>query len=176
MAPGPDPGYDTCLGDLFSVAWMEASEWQDLGAVSLQVGGGRRGGGVRGGGAEGGQEGRGQGGGRGAVVVVVVEHLLLPAAFCPSLQLSLLLGCVQGGLLGVMGGGWGWELGGRDNFGIGLAGRVKPSGTVVEVCCGCCGCGGLCLPLAMWLCLRVLLLFLLFLLVVVVVLVITGAV
>mmetsp|Transcript_3647 Transcript_3647/g.9139 ORF Transcript_3647/g.9139 Transcript_3647/m.9139 type:complete len:602 (-) Transcript_3647:361-2166(-) len=36
MEPGPPEGFDTCLGDLFSVAWMEDSEWEDLRALTLQ--------------------------------------------------------------------------------------------------------------------------------------------
>jgi legumain len=30
-------GFDTCLGDLFSVSWMEDSEEQDLTQETLQV-------------------------------------------------------------------------------------------------------------------------------------------
>lgn len=35
MDPPPPPEYDTCLGDLFSVAWMEDSDIQNLQKESL---------------------------------------------------------------------------------------------------------------------------------------------
>lgn len=38
MNPEPDEGYSTCLGDLFSVAWMEDSEQEDSVAETLAVG------------------------------------------------------------------------------------------------------------------------------------------
>lgn len=37
MDPSPPDGFDTCLGDLFSVAWMEDSEWEDLTTETLKV-------------------------------------------------------------------------------------------------------------------------------------------
>jgi hypothetical protein len=34
--PGPGPDWTTCLGDLYSVAWMEDAEANDMGAQTLE--------------------------------------------------------------------------------------------------------------------------------------------
>lgn len=39
MDPEPADGFDTCLGDLYSVAWMEDCEWEDLTKETLEVSG-----------------------------------------------------------------------------------------------------------------------------------------
>ncbi|KAK9059238.1 hypothetical protein SSX86_021857 [Deinandra increscens subsp. villosa] len=36
MTPPPPPEYDTCLGDLYSISWMEDSDWEDLKTETLE--------------------------------------------------------------------------------------------------------------------------------------------